>query len=55
MDLPKNPPPFHIYNLAKLEACSEPCQIPKMKLFAMIALNGFKSSIVFAKSSTSDA
>ena len=24
----ENPPSFHMYNLAKLEACSEPCQMP---------------------------
>ena len=29
----ENTPPFHMYNLVKLEACSEPCQIPKMDLF----------------------
>ena len=38
----KNPFPFHMYNLAKLDACSEPCQIPKVDLFAITAFNGFK-------------
>ena len=37
----ENPPSFHMYNLAKLEACSEPCQIPQVDLFAIISFNGF--------------
>ena len=51
----ENPPPFHMYNLPKLEACSEPCQIPEVDLFAIPVFNGFTSLTVFAKSSTSDA
>ena len=39
----KYPPPFHMYNLAKLEACSEPSQTPKADLFATTVFNGFKS------------
>ena len=35
--------PSHMYNLAKLEACSEPCQIPKVDLFTITVFNGFKS------------
>ena len=27
--------PFHMYNLMKLEACSEPCQTPKVDLFTI--------------------
>ena len=37
----KNPPPFHIYSLVKLEACSEPRQTPKMDLFRGITLRIF--------------
>ena len=51
----ENSPPFHMYNLGKVDAYSEPCQIPKVDLFAIIALNGFKSLTVFTISSTSDA
>ena len=50
----ESPPPFHMYNSAKLEACSEPCQMPKVDLFAVTVFNGFKALTVFAKSSTSD-
>ena len=49
----ENPPLFHMYNLAKLDACSEPRQIPKVGLFAIIAFNGIKSLTVLTKSSTS--
>ena len=48
-------PPLHVHNLAKLDACSEPPQIPKVDLFAITAFNGFKSLTVLTKSSTSDA
>ena len=37
-----------------LDACSEPCQIPKVEPFAITAYHGFKSLTVFAKSSTSN-
>ena len=47
---PENTPPFHMYNLAKLDACSEPRQTPKADLFAITTFNGLKSL-----SSTSDA
>ena len=50
----ENPPPFHVYNLAKLEARSGPCQMPKMYLSAITVFNGFKALTVFAKSSISD-
>ena len=43
----ENPHPFHMYNLAKLGACSEPRQTPKADLFAITAFNGFKSLTVF--------
>ena len=39
----ENPPPFHMYNLTRLEACSEPSQIPKVDLSAIAVFNGFKS------------
>ena len=32
-----------MYNLAKLEACSEPCQVPKVYLSARTVFNGFKT------------
>ena len=51
----KNPSPFHMYNLGKVDAYSEPCQIPKVDLFAITAFNDFKSLTVFTNSSTSDA
>ena len=51
----KNPPPFHMYNLWKVDAYSELRQIPKVDLFAKAAFNGFKSLTVFTNSSTSDA
>ena len=50
----ENPPSFHIYNLTKLETCSEPYQIPKVDLFAIAVFKGFKALTVFAKSTTSD-
>ena len=46
----ENPPPFHMYNLAKLDECSELHQIPKVDLFAITAFNGLKSLTVFTKS-----
>ena len=52
---PENPPLFHMYNLGKEDAYSQPCQIPKMDLFAITAFNGFKSLTGFTNSSTSDA
>ena len=51
----ENPPPFHKYNLAKLDACSEPRQIPKVDIFATATFIGFSSLTVFTKSSTTDA
>ena len=45
----KNPPPFHMYNLGKVDAYSEPHQIPKVDLFAITAFNDFKSLTVFTK------
>ena len=52
---PKTLPPFHMYNLGKVDAYSEPRQIPKVDLFAITAFNGFKSLTVSTNSSTSDA
>ena len=49
----RKPPPFYMYNLAKLEACSEPCQIPKVELFPITVCNGFNSLTVSAENSTS--
>ena len=51
----KNAPPFHMYNLKKVDAYSEPCQIPKVDHFVITAFNGFKSLTFFTNSSTSDA
>ena len=53
----KNPPRFHMYNLAELDVRSAPCQIPKLDVFAIIAFNSysFTSLTIFTKSSTSDA
>ena len=45
----ENPPPFHRYNLTKLETCSEPFQIPKVDLSAIAVFNGFKSLAVSQK------
>ena len=45
----ENPPPFHMYNLTKLEVCSEPSQIPKVDLSAIAVFNGFKSFTVSQK------
>ena len=45
----ENPPPFHMYNLTKLEVCSEPSQIPKVDLYAIAVFNGFKSLTVSQK------
>ena len=45
----ENPPPFHMYNLTKLEACSEPPQIPKVDLSAIAVFNGFKSLTISQK------
>ena len=45
----ENPPPFHMYNLAKLEVCSEPSQTPKVDLSAIAVFNGFKSLTVSQK------
>ena len=45
----ENPPPFHMYNLVKLEACSEPSQTPKVDLSAIAVFNGFKSLTVSQK------
>ena len=47
----ENPPPFHMYNLTKLEACSEPSQIPKVDRPAIAVFNGFKSLTVSQKTS----
>ena len=46
-----NPSPFHMYNLTKLEACSEPSQTSTVDLFEIKVFNGFQSLTVFAKSS----
>ena len=51
----ENPPLFHISNLAKLDECSEPLQIPQVDLSAITAFIGFESLNVFTESSTSDA
>ena len=51
----ENPHPFHMYNSAKIDACSKPRQIPKVDLFVITAFNGFKSLTVFTKSFISDA
>ena len=40
------PPPFHMYNLPKLETCSKPCQTPRVYLFVITVFNGFKSLII---------
>ena len=50
----ENHSPSHMYNLTKL-VCTEPYQTPKVELFAITVFNDFKSSSVFAKSSSSDA
>ena len=54
-DLLREPPLFHMYNLGKVDAYSEPHQIPKVDLFAITTFNRFKSLTVFKNSSTSDA
>ena len=46
--------PFHMYNLGKVDVYSEPRQIPKVDLFAITAVSGFKSLTVFTNGSTSD-
>ena len=51
----EKPPPFHVYNLAKPDRCSEPRQTPKVDLSAITAFNSFKSLTVFTKSFTFDA
>ena len=48
----ENPPPLQMYNLAKLESCSEPSQTPKVDLSAIAAFNGFKSLSVSQKAPT---
>ena len=48
----KNPPPFHMYNLTKLEVCSEPSQIPKVDLSAIAVFYGFRSLTVSQKAPT---
>ena len=45
----ENPPPFHMYNLTKLEACSEPSQIHKVDLSAIAVFSGFMSLTVSQK------
>ena len=45
----ENPPPFHMYNLTKLEACSEPSQTPKVDLSAIAVFNDSKSLTVSQK------
>ena len=45
----ENPPPFHMYNLTKLDTCSEPSQISKVDLSAIAVFNGFKSLTVSQK------
>ena len=47
-----NRPSFHMYNLGKVDAYSEPHQIPKVDLFAITAFKGFKLLTVFTNSST---
>ena len=48
----ENSPPFHMYNLGKaVDAYSKPRRIPKVVLFAITALNSFKSLTVFTISS----
>ena len=42
----ENPPPFHMCNLEKLDACSEPRQIPKVDLFGITAFNGLKGTLM---------
>ena len=51
----ENTPLFHTYNLGKVDAYPEHCQIPKVDLFAIAAFNRFRSLTVFTNSSTSDA
>ena len=48
-------PPSHMDKLGKVDAYSEPPQIPKVDLLAIAAVNGFKSLTVLTNSSTSDA
>ena len=43
----ENPPSFRMYKLTKLEACSEPSQIPKVDLSAIAVFNGFSFRIMF--------
>ena len=45
----ENPSPFHMYNLAKLETCSEPCQSLKVDLLAITAITVFNGFKVFLK------
>ena len=45
----ENPPPFHMYQLTKLEVCSEPSQTPKVDLSAIALFNGFKSLTISQK------
>ena len=40
----KNPRPFHMYNLGKVDVYSEPCQIPKVDLFVIAAFNSALNS-----------
>ena len=35
----ENPILFHMYNVTKLEACSEPFQTPKVVLFVIAVFN----------------
>ena len=51
----EDPPPFHLYNLAKIDAWLEPHQITKVNLFAITTFSGFKSLTSLTISSTSDA
>ena len=45
----ENPPSFHMYNLTKLEACSEPSQTPKVDLSTIAVFNAFRSLTVSQK------
>ena len=45
----ENPPPFYMYQLTKLEVCSEPSQTPKVDLSAIALFNGFKSLTISQK------
>ena len=46
---------FHATNLLREDACSEPCQTPKVELSAITAFKGLKSLTVLTERSTLDA